>query len=131
MKPSSVALPSQSQDVRDAGAGLDGLRAARRWRGRGTTKLMPRVMISGWTRNTPMPTPVTRPASIADDERHQDGRGTPPGLWTSVAVTKPVIDATAPTDRSMPPVSMVIVWQPARIASGTVVRTMMFAQPAG
>ena len=40
----------------------------------------------------------------------------PPGLWTSVAVTKPVIDATAPTDRSMPPVSIVSVWQPARIA---------------
>ena len=44
---------------------------------------------------------------------------TPPGLLTNVAVTNPAIDATAPTDRSMPPVSMVSVWQPARIASGT------------
>ena len=41
-----------------------------------------------------------------------------------VATTNPAIDATAPTDRSMPPVSIVSVWQPARIASGTAARTM-------
>ena len=45
--------------------------------------------------------------------------GQPPGLLISVAVTNPAIEATAPTDRSMPPVSIVSVWQPARIASGT------------
>ena len=31
---------------------------------------------------------------------------------------KALIVATVPTDRSMPPVSIVMVWQPARIASG-------------
>ena len=39
-------------------------------------------------------------------------------------MTKPAIDATAPTERSIPPVSIVSVWQPARIASGTAVRTI-------
>ena len=33
-------------------------------------------------------------------------------------MTNPAIEATAPTDRSMPPVSIVSVWQAARIASG-------------
>ena len=31
---------------------------------------------------------------------------------------KAAIVATVPTERSMPPVSMVMVWQPARMASG-------------
>ena len=48
-------------------------RAARRWPGPRTTRLMPRVMISGWTRKTPTPTPVTNPASAGDDERDDDG----------------------------------------------------------
>ena len=43
---------------------------------------------------------------------------------TSDATTKPAIEATAPTERSMPPVSIVSVWQPARIASGTAARRM-------
>ena len=30
-----------------------------------TMKLMPRVMINGWTRNTPIPTPLTKPARAA------------------------------------------------------------------
>ena len=46
------------------------------------------------------------------------------GPWplTSVAMTKAAIDATVPTDRSMPPVSIARVWQPARIARGTAAR---------
>ena len=42
------------------------------------------------------------------------------GSWlpTWVAMMKALIVAMMPTDRSMPPVSMVIVWQPARMASG-------------
>ena len=37
----------------------------------------------------------------------------------------PAIDATAPTERSIPPVSIVRVWQPARIASGIAARRVM------
>jgi hypothetical protein len=47
-----------------------------------------------------------------------------PWLFTSVATRNPDIDATAPTERSMPPVSIVSVWQPARIASGTAARSV-------
>ena len=39
-------------------------------------------------------------------------------------MTKAAIEAIAPTDRSMPPVSMARVWQPARIASGTAARSV-------
>ncbi len=49
---------------------------------------------------------------------------------TRVATTKPAIDATAPTDRSMPPVSIVRVWQPARMASGTAARSIVPTQSA-
>ena len=37
---------------------------------------------------------------------------------TWVAITKAVMVATTPTERSMPPVSMVSVWAAARMASG-------------
>ena len=87
-----------------------------------TMKLMPSVTISGWTLKTPTPIPLMRPASAAAVSATAIPSGTPPGEWMRVAVTKPTIDATAPTDRSMPPVSIVRVWQPARIASGTAVR---------
>ncbi len=93
-----------------------------------TTKLMPRVMISGWTRNTPTPMPVTRPARAAAVSETAIATGTPPGSLTRVAVTKPAMEATAPTDRSMPPVSIVSVWQPARIASGIAARMITAAQ---
>ncbi len=63
-------------------------------------------MIAATTSATMMPTPS-------------------PGPPTSVATTNPVIEATAPTDRSMPPVSIVSVWQPARIASGTAARVIV------
>ena len=94
-----------------------------------TTRPMPRVMISGWTRNTPTPMPVSEPG---ERRRRRARRGWPrrgPGPPTSVATRNPAIDATAPTDRSMPPVSIVSVWQPARIASGTAARTIV-AGPA-
>ena len=91
---------------------------------------MPRVMISGWTRNTPTPMPVSEPGEGRDREGHDDRDGQPPGLSTSVATTNPAIEATAPTERSIPPVSIVSVWQPARIASGTAPRRMTPAQSA-
>ena len=91
-------------------------------------KLMPRVTISGWTRNTPTPMPVDEAGQRGGRERDAIPSTKPPGLLISVAVTNPTIDATAPTDRSMPPVSIVSVWQPARIASGIAVRRMTAAQ---
>ena len=87
-----------------------------------TTKLMARVMISGCTRNTPTPMPVTRPASAAAASAMTIPWTHPPGLWTNVAVTNPAIEATAATDRSIPPVSIVSVWQPPRMANGTEAR---------
>src|SRR5690606_7395906 len=51
-----------------------------------------------------------------------------PGPLTSVATTNPDIEAMAGTDRSMPPGSIVIVSQAARMASGMAVRTITPAQ---
>ena len=56
------------------------------------------------------------------DERRRRSRRPAPGSLTSVAITNAAIEATAPTDRSMPPVSIASVWQAARIASGTAAR---------
>ena len=70
-----------------------------------TTRLMPRVMISGWTRKTPTPMPVIRPTRAATTSGTMIAAGRPQ-LLMSVAVTNPAIDATAPTDRSIPPVSI-------------------------
>ena len=58
-----------------------------------TTRPMPSVMISGWTRNKPTPTPLSRPAIPATIRATRIAMGTPNGP-TSVAVTKPAIDAT-------------------------------------
>ena len=82
---------------------------------------MPRVMISGWTLNTPMPMPLTTPAS-AQAARASRSATIPPwsGVW--VAMMNAAIEAIIPTERSMPPVSIVSVWQAARIASGTAAR---------
>ena len=46
------------------------------------------------------------------------------GPWVPVwvAMMNAAIEATMPTDRSMPPVSIASVWQAARIASGTAAR---------
>ena len=46
------------------------------------------------------------------------------GPWpvACVATMNAAIEATVPTDRSMPPVSIASVWQPARIASGIAAR---------
>ena len=79
-------------------------------------------MINGCTRNTPIPMPLSRPASAATTSATTIPSAAPPGLFTNVAVTKPAMDPTAATERSMPPVSMVSVWQPARIARGTEAR---------
>ena len=46
-----------------------------------TTKLMPSVTISGWTRKTPTPIPLTRPASAATASATAIPCGTPPGEW--------------------------------------------------
>ena len=69
---------------------------------------MPRVMISGWTLKTPTPTPVTRPTSAAAISGTMIATARP-WPFTSVATRNPDIDATAPTERSMPPVSIVSV----------------------
>ncbi len=81
-------------------------------------RLVPSVMISGWTRKTPTPMPLARP--ISTRRQHGEQRAPPPGpgCTTCVAMMKALIVATVPTDRSMPPVSMVMVWQPASSASG-------------
>jgi hypothetical protein len=93
-----------------------------------TTRLMPRVMISGWTRKTPTPTPVTRPATAAAMSAMSRAIGSPCEP-TRVATRNPDIEATAPTDRSMPPVRKVSVWQAARMASGMPARRMTPNQP--
>jgi hypothetical protein len=93
-----------------------------------TTKLMPSVTISGCARKMPTPIPVISPASTAAVSDTTTPWTTPPGLLMSVAVTNPTIEATAPTDRSIPPVSIVSVWQPARIASGMAVLMITLAQ---
>ena len=66
---------------------------------------MARVMISGWTRNTPTPIPVISPANAAAARATAIPAGTP-GPLTIVATRNPDIDATAPTDRSIPPVNI-------------------------
>ncbi len=95
-----------------------------------TTRPMPRVTMSGWTRKTPTLMPLTSPTSTAALSATATPSGQPPGWLMNVAVTKPAIEATKPTDRSMPPVSIVSVWQPARMASGTAARTITPTQPA-
>ena len=75
------------------------------------------VMISGWTRKIPTPMPLTSPTTAAGTQRDERAPSQPKSD-TSVAMTYAVIEATTATDRSMPPVSMVSVWQAARIASG-------------
>ena len=79
---------------------------------------IPSVMISGWTRKMPTPMPLARPISIPgtmrDEHRRSQARAS--AIW--VATMKALIVATVPTERSMPPVSIVMVWQPARMASG-------------
>ena len=55
---------------------------------------------------------------------------TGPWLVACVATMNAAMDATVPTDRSMPPVSIASVWQPARIARGIAAR-MREADPGG
>ena len=85
-------------------------------------------MINGWTRNTPTPTPVTRPASAAMSSATSSATSRPCGP-TMVATTNPDIEATAPTERSMPPVRNVSVWQHARTANGIAARSVTPTQP--
>jgi hypothetical protein len=94
-----------------------------------TIRLTPRVMISGCTRKMPTPTPFSTPASVAAIRAAARPTGSP-CVASSDATTKPAIDATAPTDRSIPPVSIVSVWQPARIASGMAARAIVLSQSA-
>ncbi len=65
--------------------------------------------------------PLTMPASAAATRPRTiaDRRPLAP-VW--VATMNAAIEATVPTDRSMPPVSMLSVWHAARIASGTAAR---------
>ena len=62
-------------------------------------------MISGWTLNTPMPMPFTMPAmTAATTARTMATIGPWAPVW--VAMMNAAIEATMPTDRSIPPVSM-------------------------
>ena len=84
-------------------------------------------MISGWTRNTPTPMPFTKPITSAGSSAI--AIATAGALSTDcVATMKPAIVATVPTERSMPPVSMTIVWQPASSASGIANFTVLAIQ---
>ena len=66
---------------------------------------------------------VTEAGEHRGDERQRDGDDRADGRdW--VAMTKALIVATIPTDRSMPPVSIVRVCHAARIASGMADRTV-------
>ena len=82
------------------------------------------VMINGWTRKTPTPIPFTRPTTAAGTSAMSDA-GSQPTSDTSVAMTYAVIDATTATERSMPPVSIVRVWQAAMIARGIANRIVL------
>jgi hypothetical protein len=74
-------------------------------------------MIKGWTLKIPTPMPLATPISSAGTSAISIATA---GPWTGdwVAVMKAAMVATVATDRSIPPVSMVMVWQPARMASG-------------
>ena len=65
----------------------------------------------------PTPMPLARPTSAATPSASGMAK-TVSMKDTWVAMTKAVIVATTPTERSMPPVSMVSVWAAARMASG-------------
>ncbi len=82
---------------------------------------MPSVMISGWTLNTPTPMPLAIPAMRAASRA--SAMAGPDPIWPVwVAMMNAAIEATVPTDRSMPPVSIASVWAAPRIASGTAAR---------
>ena len=85
------------------------------------TRPRPRVMISGCTLNTPTPMPFTVPA-IAAARRASTSAGPGPSWPVCVAMMNAAMEATVPTDRSMPPVSMARVWLAPRSASGTAAR---------
>ena len=91
------------------------------------TRLVPSVMISGCTRKTPTPMPLASPISTAGTSAMRIATA---GSWltTCVAMMKAPIVATVLTERSMPPVSMVMVWQPARMASGIANLTVLAIQ---
>ena len=74
-------------------------------------------MISGWTWAKATPKPLASPISSAGTRLTAIAPGTP-RIGTCVAMTKAEMVATIPADMSMPPVSMVMVWQAASIASG-------------
>ncbi len=73
-----------------------------------TTRPMPRVMISGCTRKTPLPMPLMTPMITAMTSGTMIATASP-CCSRSEAATKADMDAVAATDRSMPPVSITIV----------------------
>ena len=75
------------------------------------TRPMPRVMISGWTLKMPTPMPFDD-ARDRGGQQGEDDRGSGTELARSgVAMMNAAIEATVPTDRSMPPVSIASVWR--------------------
>src|SRR5437773_1875282 len=59
-----------------------------------TTRLTPRVMISGWTRKTPTQTPLSSPAASAAASAMPTPSSEPPGWARKVAERKPANEAT-------------------------------------
>ena len=80
-------------------------------------RLVPKVMISGMHPEDAAPMPLARPIRTAGTSEIRIAIAGP-CVVTCVAMMKAAIVAMVPADRSMPPVSMVIVWQAARMASG-------------
>ncbi len=78
---------------------------------------MARVMISGLTRNTPTPRPLAPPADDPGQQPEHDGDERRPGVpgWPR---RRPPAVATMVTERSMPAVSIRMVWPAAMIPSG-------------
>jgi hypothetical protein len=81
-----------------------------------TMPAMPSVMISGWTRKIPTPIPLARPTPRPTSRPRTIARTLPSGAFEAITYAAAV--AVAPIERSMPRVSIAIVWPAAMMASG-------------
>ncbi len=77
---------------------------------------MPRVMINGFTLNTPIARPLMAPTASPTASAIVNATNAPRSL--SLAATYAARFAVIATERSIPPVSMHSVWLAAKIASG-------------
>src|SRR5207237_10892510 len=93
-----------------------------------TTSPIARVMISGCTRNTATPTPLTRPTASPTSRPATIARVTPNGAWLAMMYAAAV--ATLATERSIPPVMTTSVWPAASMPNGAANSTMFDTQLA-